>query len=106
MTSDKTLLESKIYCDHKSPVTIPNGDYIPVEGKWYCDLPNGIKFGNVLYILSFKCNLISINRLTRELNYAVTFYPAFYLVQGLHENKLIGVGKCEGGLYRMGSVKE
>lgn len=104
MTCDRNLFETKVPCDDESSVVIPNGDTIPVEGKGACSLPNGMKIGNVLYIPGFKCNLLSVSRLTNDLNCAVIFYHDFFLVQGLHEKNLIGMGKCNGGLYRMDSV--
>lgn len=33
MTCDRNLFETKVPCDYESPVVIPNGEMIPVEGK-------------------------------------------------------------------------
>ncbi|KAF5784023.1 putative RNA-directed DNA polymerase [Helianthus annuus] len=86
------------------PVTIPNGDSIPVKGKGSCTLSNGIKISDVLYIPEFTCNLLSVSRLTQDLHCTVTFFPDFFIMQDLSSRKLIGTGKCQQGLYRMRMV--
>ncbi|XP_076903210.1 uncharacterized protein LOC143558212 [Bidens hawaiensis] len=47
----------------------------------------------------FKCNLLSISKLTNSLNSSFTFYPSFCYMQDLHSRKLIGMGKERDGLY-------
>ncbi|KAI3736523.1 hypothetical protein L2E82_26344 [Cichorium intybus] len=106
MTNDRSLLKNTLNCDHELPVTIPNGDSIPVKGKGDSALPNGIEIRGVLYIPKFKCNLLSVGRLTDDLNCAVTFFPGFCVAQELETKNLIGVGKRNGGLYRMDSAAE
>ncbi|XP_076943736.1 uncharacterized protein LOC143614087 [Bidens hawaiensis] len=86
------------------PVTIPNGESVPVKGKGLCVLPNDIKIRDVLYVPEFTCNLLSVSRLTQDLRCAVTFFPDFFVMQDLSSRKLIGTGKCQQGLYRMRMV--
>ncbi|GJW42523.1 hypothetical protein Tco_0071322 [Tanacetum coccineum] len=64
----------------EAPVVIPNGDSIPVKGKWDYVLPGGTKVNGVLYVPEFKCNLLS-NR------------------------NLIGAGRCRGGLYQIKMIQ-
>ncbi|KAI3759425.1 hypothetical protein L6452_07232 [Arctium lappa] len=104
MTGNDILLEDKVGSNGETPVVIPNGDYIPVKGRGSSMLPNGIKIAKVLYIPKFKCNLLSVSRLTKDIHYALTFFPDFFVAQDLRTRSLIGVGQCDGGLYRMGSV--
>ncbi|KAJ0448292.1 putative GAG-pre-integrase domain-containing protein [Helianthus annuus] len=33
-------------------------------------------------------------------------FPEFFVIQGLRERNLIGMGECKGGLYRMGTMEE
>ena len=63
MTHDQSLLQNSLSHGHELPVTIPNGDSIPVKGKGDCVLPHGIKISGVLYISDFMCNLLSVGRL-------------------------------------------
>ena len=81
------------------PATIPNGDIIPVKGIGSSILPNGLMINGVLHIPDFRCNLLSVSRITKELNCSLTFFPNFCVIQDLHSRTLIGVGKCSDGLY-------
>lgn len=60
----------------------------------------------VLCVPNFKCNLLFVSRLSKDLQCPVTFFPAFCVMQGLQTRDLIGSGRCEGGLYRMGMLEE
>ena len=82
-------------------IMIPNGDSIPVMGKGSCRLPNGREIKAVLHFLKFKCNLLSVSRLTKDHQCAVIFLPEFCFMQDLRSRKIIGMGKCERGLYQM-----
>ncbi|KAJ0469311.1 hypothetical protein HanIR_Chr14g0706531 [Helianthus annuus] len=86
---------------HDVPVTIPNGDSIAVKGRGTCTLPNGSRIKNVLYVPEFTCNLLSVSRLTKDLQCTIMFFPDFFVMQDLSSRKLIGTGRCENGLYRM-----
>ncbi|PWA74906.1 GAG-pre-integrase domain, Gag-polypeptide of LTR copia-type [Artemisia annua] len=79
----------------ESPVVIPNGDSIPVKGKGDCVLPGGTKVNGVLYVPYFKCNLLSVSRLCRDLQCSMSFFPDFCIMQGLKKRNLIG--NDEGG---------
>lgn len=62
---------------------IPNGDYVSVENIGDSYLPNGLKIEHVLNIPSFKCNLLSVSRLTKEMNCTLIFFPGFCVMQDL-----------------------
>lgn len=59
------------------PVSIPNGDNIVVKDVESAQFPNDLDINNVLYIPDFKCNLLSVSIITRNLNCFVTFFPDF-----------------------------
>nr|GEV76457.1 hypothetical protein [Tanacetum cinerariifolium] len=101
MTHRANWFESKTETTHELPVIIPNGDFIPVKGKGVCNLPNRLRIKDVLHVPKFTCNLLSVSRFARGLRCAVTFFPYFCVMQNLHMNKLIGVGKCVKGIYQM-----
>ncbi|GJT25018.1 hypothetical protein Tco_0894955 [Tanacetum coccineum] len=61
----------------EAPVVIPNGDSILVKGKGDYILPGGTKVNGVLYVLDFKCNLLSVSPLSRDLQYCISFFPDF-----------------------------
>ncbi|GJZ15350.1 hypothetical protein Tco_0551027 [Tanacetum coccineum] len=89
----------------EAPVVIPNGDSIPVKGKGDYILTGGTKVNGVLYILDFKCSLLSVSRLSRDLQCCISLFLDFCVMQGLQRKNLIGEGRCEGGLYRMKMVQ-
>nr|GEZ15825.1 integrase, catalytic core [Tanacetum cinerariifolium] len=69
-------------------------------------LPEGAKINGVLHIPNFKHNLLSGSRICKDLQCAVTFFPNFFVMQGLRTRSLIGSGKCQGGLYLMGMFEK
>lgn len=99
ITCDESLLIDKQNYEDGMPVIIPNGDIIPMKEIGTSMLPNGLRINRVLHIPEFKCNLLSVSRMTKDLNCSVTFYPNFCMMQVLRSRKLIGVGRCSDGLY-------
>ncbi|GJT19802.1 putative RNA-directed DNA polymerase [Tanacetum coccineum] len=102
ITHNDSLLKNKRKRGYEQPVTIPNGEAVPVEGRGECALPSGAIIKDVLHVPKFKCNLLSVSRLSKELQCAVTFFPEFCIMQDLYSRTLIGAGDCEDGLYKMG----
>ncbi|KAK1423454.1 hypothetical protein QVD17_18757 [Tagetes erecta] len=102
ITHNGFLLKDKIKRYFEPPVVIPNGASIAVEGRGDYILPNGIKIKGVLHVPNFKCNLLSVNKLSKDLKCAVTFFPDFCVMQDLNSRTLIGVGNCKKGLYEVG----
>lgn len=75
-----TILENQTRSGSEMPVKIPNGETIPVKSIGDTSLPNGMKINRVLNIPAFNCNLLSVSRLTKELNCALTFFPDFCIL--------------------------
>ncbi|MFS7957032.1 putative RNA-directed DNA polymerase [Helianthus anomalus] len=101
ITHEIKTLKIKTGSEGEEPVTIPNGDAIPVKGRGDCTLKEGLELKDVLYVPSFNCNLLSVGRLTENLQCSITFFPQFCIMQKLHSRNLIGAGKQRGRLYRM-----
>ncbi|KAM0060516.1 hypothetical protein Hdeb2414_s0004g00125041 [Helianthus debilis subsp. tardiflorus] len=75
ITHDESILNNKIDCSNEEPVVIPNGNAIHVKGKGECHLEGGrAKLKGVLYIPEFNCNLLSVSRLTNNLQCSITFF--------------------------------
>lgn len=53
----------------------------------------------VLYIPSFKYNLLSVPKLTKDNNCIVIFYPTLCIIQDLDTKKILGIGRRNQGLY-------
>ena len=58
-------------------VGLPNKTYVLASQEGTVLLGKRIKLSNVLYVPSLKWNLISIVKLSKELNYSVTFFDDF-----------------------------
>ncbi|GKG29683.1 hypothetical protein Tco_0419581, partial [Tanacetum coccineum] len=56
ITHDASILENNTKSHFETPVIIPNGEAILVEGKGECLLPGGTKIKGVLHIPKFTCN--------------------------------------------------
>ena len=58
-----------------SPIAIglPNGDYTVACDIGSVALGDGIKLDNVLYVPNLNCNLVSISKLCKQLNCAITY---------------------------------
>ena len=104
ITHRSDALENRVKSRDEPPVIIPNGESIPVEGRGSHTLQNGTKVQDVLHVPQFTFNLLSVSKLTKDLSCAITFFPNFFVMQGLHSRKLIGAGRCEDGLYQMGML--
>ncbi|KAJ0094884.1 hypothetical protein Patl1_15917 [Pistacia atlantica] len=80
-------------------VRLPNGHMSKVShiGSHY--LASDQKLTNVLYILDFKFNLISVAKMTRDLSCYISFFPDFCILHDLFSGKVKGIGREAEGLY-------
>ncbi|KAK9050950.1 hypothetical protein SSX86_027575 [Deinandra increscens subsp. villosa] len=106
ITCKASILENHTKSTHELPVIIPNGERIDVEGRGDYTLESGSKIKGVLHVPKFNCNLLSVSKLSKDLQCAVTFFPDFFVMQDLHSGKLVGAGRCKDGLYQMGMVED
>ena len=67
-----------------------------------CPLPS-IPLTYVLYVIDSPFNLISINKLTRDLNCLVTFYANSITWQDLSIGRTIDIGREFQGLFHLSS---
>lgn len=58
-----------------SHLSVPNGDFVPVDGIGNITINSNITLFDVLYVPSFKFNLLSVRKLTQALNCVILFYP-------------------------------
>ncbi|CAL1391749.1 unnamed protein product [Linum trigynum] len=82
-----------------SQVRIPDGTGIPVKNMGTVKLSDSLTLQRVLHVPEFKCNLLSVSRLTQEHNVEVIFLNDVCMIQDSHSKTLIGVGKLRDGLY-------
>ncbi|GKA49709.1 putative RNA-directed DNA polymerase [Tanacetum coccineum] len=94
MIYQKEVLGNVTTNENETPITVANEIDVPVKGNGEVFLKGGIKI-----------NGLSVRRLTRDLYCAITFFPDFFVMQGLRTRSLIGAGNCINGLYRMGVLR-
>ena len=92
ITSSSKLLHKNKNCS-LSPVLLPSGEKANIVAKGSLPL-NSIYFvHDVLFVPTFKVDLISISRLTRGLSCSLTFFPYWCILQDLATRRTIGLGK-------------
>ncbi|XP_015170070.1 uncharacterized protein [Solanum tuberosum] len=101
-----TLLNPKVIPSNSSNVYLPNGQTAEVTHIGSATLFDHYNIQRVLHIPQFSYNLLSISKLTKELNCCVSFYPHFCLFHDLCTGKVRGIGKEEGGLYMLPPTKQ
>ncbi|KAK2966571.1 hypothetical protein RJ640_009343 [Escallonia rubra] len=87
------------------PVQIPDGKTIHVHALRQINLGNRLILDQVLGVPDFCFNLMSVSKLTRDLNCTLTFWQNFFVIQDLHSRRLIGVGRERNGLYYLEPIK-
>lgn len=99
ITCSRELIEEEKGAGNQLPVQIPNGQNLAVKSIGKANLPNGLRINKVLYIPDFKCNLLSVSKLTKENNCVIMFFERGCLIQDSCTRSLIGVGRLCDGLY-------
>jgi len=102
MISHKEMLNFKkpVTAYHKQ-VYLPNGGTVEVSHIGSCDLMDGRSVKNVLYIPDFRYNLLSVSKITKELQCSVQFFPDCCVFQDLSSGKVLEIGEEKDGLYLM-----
>ena len=67
-----------------------------------CHLPS-IPLTSILYVSNSPFNLISINKLTRNPNYLITFSDNYVTLQDRSTGRMIGIGREFQGLFHLNS---
>jgi hypothetical protein len=99
MTVSSTSLSDYRHDDTPHNVTLVNGSLSTVAISSHTHLSPNIELLSVLHVPSFPFNLLSIRKITKSLNYYVSFYPSLCIFQNLKMRRMIGMGYEVGGLY-------
>ncbi|KAL0802444.1 hypothetical protein Bca101_057620 [Brassica carinata] len=78
-------------------VMIANGDKIPIKGVG--DLKLFDRVSKAFYMPTFASNLLSVKKVTNDLNCQVTFMPNSVYFQDIDSSRLLGKGVTKGDLY-------
>ncbi|CAH9086654.1 unnamed protein product [Cuscuta epithymum] len=99
MTGNPSLFPSFHTPLHTSSVTLADGSTSPVLGTGTIIPTPTLPLSPVLSFPNFAFNLISISKITRNLNCSVTFFPGYCVFQDLVTNRVIGKGYESAVLY-------
>ncbi|RVW82826.1 Retrovirus-related Pol polyprotein from transposon RE1 [Vitis vinifera] len=99
ITSSPTLLVNSSKNTFLPPVAMPSGEQAPITSIGNLPLNSAATLKNVLGVPSFKVDLMSVSRVTKDLNCSVTFFPHWCILQDLTTRTTIGLGEQRDGLY-------
>ncbi|KAM2356612.1 hypothetical protein ACFX1X_005690 [Malus domestica] len=89
-----------------SSVNMPNGSQATISCLGSIKITPNLKLKDVLCVPGFRVNLMSVSKVTRDLNCLIIFFPTFCILHDLATKKMIGLGKEHDGLYYLVPVKE
>ena len=99
MTGDFSLLSSYKPCAGNFKIKVVDGSLSAVAGKCSIVLSPQLTIQDVLHIPNLSCNLLSINKLTKNKNCQTLFFDNYYVFHDLISGQIIGSAKQSGGLY-------
>ncbi|RVX23684.1 Retrovirus-related Pol polyprotein from transposon RE1 [Vitis vinifera] len=102
MTSDTEGVNQPAVYSGNECVMVGNGQSLAIShtGSISSLVPSSpLLLSNVLVVPEIKKNLISISQLTKDNNCCVTFSSSGFTIQDRVTRVVLGVGRCENGLY-------
>ena len=99
MTSCSQLFSSYHPCVGNKKIKVANGSFSVIAGIGSIRISSFLTLHNVLHVPNLSCNLLSISKITLDLQYCVNFYPSHCEFQELVSGRTIGSARAIGGLY-------
>ena len=99
MTPYMSYLSSYSPLPNKRHITVANGSQTPIVGSGNIRLSPSLHLNHVLHVPKLSNNLLSIHKLTKDLNCVVTFFHSHCVFQDLATGKTIGIAEEQNGLY-------
>ena len=99
MTGDISIFQHYKLNQGVSTVQIADSSISKVAGIGNIQLTEDLILSPVLHVPNLDCNLISISKVTRDLNCVTKFYPNLCEFQAMDLRKVIGNAELCGGLY-------
>ena len=93
LSSNKNFFSSLTITSHLPMINLANGSQTMAKGiSSACSLPS-VPLTYVLYVPNSPFNMISISKLTRDLNCLITFSNNFVTLQDRSMRRTIGIGR-------------
>ncbi|RVW67772.1 Retrovirus-related Pol polyprotein from transposon TNT 1-94 [Vitis vinifera] len=103
ISGNKDLFSSITTISALPTVTLANGSQTMAKGFGFAHHLPSLPLHSILYAPECPFNLISITKITRTLNYSITFSNKFVTLQDQSTGKTIGIGRESQGLYHLTS---
>ncbi|XP_043808374.1 uncharacterized protein LOC122722242 [Manihot esculenta] len=101
MCNDLSLFSNHRTLNRPSVVTLPDGSMKNITKIGTVPLNQNMQLLDVLYMPTFKYNLLSVSQITQTNKISVQFYHNQYILQDLVTKHLLAVGRMHQGLYRL-----
>ena len=99
MTGDITVFHKYTPCLDNTTVRIADGTLSKAVGIGSVIISNDIVLKSVLFVPNLDCNLLSISKITRDLNCVTKFLPNVCVFQVSSSERTIGNARLCAGLY-------
>uniref|UniRef100_A0A803LYH3 Retrovirus-related Pol polyprotein from transposon TNT 1-94-like beta-barrel domain-containing protein n=1 Tax=Chenopodium quinoa TaxID=63459 RepID=A0A803LYH3_CHEQI len=99
MTGYLNTMHDVVKSKNNPQINLPIGQTTTISHFGNVNLGNKLTLKYVLYVPSFKHNLISVNKLMCDSHSIVLFYPKYCNTQDLEFNIVKGIGRMKFGLY-------
>lgn len=99
MITDQIQLQNMKTMKEGPKISLPTGETASITHKGKVKLKNSIQLEDVLLVPKFKHNLLSVQRLVRDGDYKVEFYPSYCVISDRNNGDVVGIGKASQGLY-------
>ena len=99
MTGNVDVLVNIKKCNSEPKINLPTGETSTITHVGDIILKNNLILKNVLFVPSFKHNLLSVRKLSQNGDCRAIFHTEFCLFERETCHSLMGVGKVENGLY-------
>lgn len=86
-------------CPSNRKISTADGSLSTVAGQGNVLINQALTLKNVLHVPNLSTNLLSIHKLTKDLNCNVIFYPSYCIFQDQGTGKMIGHAREKNGLY-------
>ena len=86
-------------CPSNRKIIVANGSLVTVAGVGDIFITPNLVLKDVLHVPKLSANLISIQKLTKDLHCQVIFYPFYCVFQDQDSERRIGLAKEQNGLY-------
>lgn len=104
MTGCTQLISAYLLSSRNCKVTIADGSASMAAGTGTIKMGSNMMLKGVLYVPNLACNLLSINKITKDLGWKVAFPPSTCIFQDRLSEKKIGSARELNGLYYFENV--